>query len=195
MLTSLKFHIESIDVAKRPDEIQTKLLEIQQLIAQVIKEVRRVTFNLKPTVLSDYGMQAALNVFVKEIAKLSDIELTYQSDADGTLRLPQKIENNVFRIIQEAINNAIKYSEATRIDVSLHQTENFVVISVRDNGKGFDEKLVEKRSVNIESGRGFFNMYERTEYINGSLDVKSAPGEGTTIVLTVPVKTLVTADQ
>jgi two-component system, NarL family, sensor histidine kinase DegS len=195
MLTSLKFHIESIDVAKRPDEIQTKLSEIQQLIAQVIKEVRRVTFNLKPTVLSDYGLQAALNVFVKEIAKLSDIELTYQSDADGTLRLPQKIENNVFRIIQEAINNAIKYSEATRIDVSLHQTENFVVISVRDNGKGFDEKLVEKRSVNIESGRGFFNMYERTEYINGSLDVKSAPGEGTTIVLTVPVKTLVTADQ
>ena len=63
------------------------------------------------------------------------------------------------------------------------------------NGKGFDEKLVEKRSVNIESGRGFFNMYERTEYINGSLDVKSEPSRGTTITLTVPVKSLVTADQ
>jgi two-component system, NarL family, sensor histidine kinase DegS len=195
MLTSLKFHIESIDVSKRPEEMQTKLSEIQQLITQVIKEVRRVTFNLKPTVLSDYGLQAALNVFVKEIAKLSDIELTYQSDADTPLRLPQKIENNVFRIIQEAINNAIKYSSATRIDVSLQHSDNLVVITVKDNGKGFDEKLVEKRSVNIESGRGFFNMYERTEYINGSLDVKSEPGKGTTIVLTVPVKTLITADQ
>ena len=195
MLTSLKFQIESVDLNKRPEESQAKLVEIQQLITQVIKEVRRVTFNLKPTVLTDYGLQAALNVFVKEIAKLSDIELTYHSDADGTLRLPQKIENNVFRIIQEAINNAIKYSEASRIEVTLQQTDNVVVIMVKDNGKGFDEKLVEKRSVNIESGRGFFNMYERTEYINGSLDVKSEPGRGTTITLTVPVKSLVTADQ
>jgi two-component system, NarL family, sensor histidine kinase DegS len=191
----LKFHIESIDPQKRPEETQTKLSEIQQLIIQVIKEVRRVTFNLKPTVLGDYGLQAALNVFVKEIAKLSDIDLTYSSEADNSIRLPQKVENNIFRIIQEAINNAIKYSEATRIEVSLHQRENGIIIGVKDNGKGFDEKLVEKRSVNIESGRGFFNMYERTEYINGSLDVRSEPGKGTTITLTVPVKTLVAADQ
>ncbi len=195
MLTSLKFQIESIDPTKRSEEMQTKLHEIQGLIIQVIKEVRRVTFNLKPTVLGDYGLQAALNVFVKEIAKLSDIELNFHSDADGNLRLPQKIENNVFRIIQEAINNAIKYSEATRIEVSLQQNDSEVVITVKDNGKGFDEKLVEKRSVNIESGRGFFNMYERTEYINGTLEVKSVPGSGTTIVLAVPVKILITTDQ
>ena len=194
MLTSLKFQIESIDY-RRGEEMQAKILEIQQLINQVIKEVRRVTFNLKPTVLSDYGLQAALNVFVREIGKLSDVELTYASDADNTIRLPQKIENNIFRIIQEAINNSIKYSEATRIDVSLQQHESNVVITVRDNGKGFDEKLVEKRSANIESGRGFFNMYERTEYVNGNLEVKSAIGEGTTITLTVPLKNVVAIEQ
>lgn len=195
MLTSLKFQIESIDSKRKADEIQVKLKEIQQLITQVIKEVRRVTFNLKPTVLSDYGLPAALNVFVKEIGKLSDVELTYAAEGDTTVRLSQKIENNIFRIIQEAINNAIKYASATRIDVSLQHSDNVLVIIVRDNGNGFDEKLVEKRSVNIESGRGFFNMYERTEYINGSLDVKSAPGKGTTIILTVPIKSLVTVDQ
>ena len=195
MLTSLKFQIESIDVRKPADEMQVKFQEIQQLITQVIKEVRRVTFNLKPTVLSDYGLQAALNVFVKEIAKLSDIELTYSAEGDTTLRLSQKIENNIFRIIQEAINNAIKYSGGSRIDVTLRQTESVVVIAVKDNGKGFDEKLVEKRSVNIESGRGFFNMYERTEYVNGTLEVKSELGSGTVITLTVPIKTLVTVDQ
>lgn len=195
MLTSLKFQIESIDVKKPADAMQVKFQEIQQLITQVIKEVRRVTFNLKPTVLSDYGLPAALNVFVKEIAKLSDVGLTYSAEGDTTLRLSQKIENNIFRIIQEAINNAIKYSGASKIEVSLRQSENFVIIAVQDNGKGFDEKLVEKRSVNIESGRGFFNMYERTEYVNGSLEVKSALGQGTTIKLTVPIKTLVTVEQ
>lgn len=195
MLTSLKFQIESLDPTRGTEAMQQKLFEIQQLITQVIKEVRRVTFNLKPTVLSDYGLQAALNVFVKEISKLSDITITYSAEGDTTHRLSQKVENNVFRIIQEAINNAIKYSAASHIEVMLQQSDTLVVITVRDNGKGFDEKLVEKRSVNIESGRGFFNMYERTEYINGSLDVKSAPGKGTTIELTIPIRSLVTNDQ
>ncbi|RAW00068.1 sensor histidine kinase [Pseudochryseolinea flava] len=191
MLTSLKFHIESINATGDPTAVQQKLTEIQHLIAQVIKEVRRVTFNLKPTVLGDYGLQAALNVFVKEIGKLTEIKLAYQTEGDTSVRLPQKIENNIFRIIQEAINNAIKYSSATQIDVILQQEEETVNIIVQDNGNGFDEKLVEARSVNIESGRGFFNMYERTEYINGALSIKSEPGKGTRVHLAVPVKTLI----
>ena len=192
MLTSLKFQIESIDLKQDESAAQHKLTEIQQLIKQVIKEVRRVTFNLKPTVLGDYGLPAALNVFIREIGKLTDIELVYTMEGDSSFRLPQKVENNIFRIIQEAINNAIKYSEASRIEVKLEMTETDLLITVSDNGKGFDEKLVEARSINIESGGGFFNMYERTEYINGSLDIRSTLGSGTAVVLRVPVKTLLT---
>jgi two-component system, NarL family, sensor histidine kinase DegS len=134
-----------------------------------------------------------LNVFIKEIGKLTEIKLSYRTEGDTSIRLPQKIENNIFRIIQEAINNAIKYSSGTHIEVILVQGENEMTIEVRDDGNGFDEKLVEARSVNIESGRGFFNMYERTEYINGHLNIKSEPGKGTRVLLTVPVKSLVTA--
>jgi two-component system sensor histidine kinase DegS len=195
MLTSLKFQIESIDLKKDENVAKNKLSEIQQLINQVIKEVRRVTFNLKPTVLGDYGLPAALNVFIREIGKLTDIELVYSMEGDTSFRLPQKVENNIFRIIQEAINNAIKYSGASRIEVTLQMTELDLLISVADNGNGFDEKLVEARSVNIESGRGFFNMYERTEYINGNLDIKSTLGKGTTVILRSPVKTLATAGE
>lgn len=190
MLSSLKFQIESIDLQNNDQSVK-KLEEIQQLITQVIKEVRRVTFNLKPTVLGDYGLQAGLNVFIKEIGKLTDIELVYKVEGESSGRLPQKIENNIFRIVQEAVNNAIKYSETKRIEVLLHQSDHELVVTVRDEGKGFDEKLIEARSVNIESGRGFFNMYERTEYINGKLDLKSSPGEGTTITLTVPLRSAV----
>jgi two-component system, NarL family, sensor histidine kinase DegS len=192
MLTSLKFQIESIDLKHDESVAQQKLSEIQQLIKQVIKEVRRVTFNLKPTVLGDYGLPAALNVFIREIGKLTDIELVYTMEGDSSFRLPQKVENNIFRIIQEAINNAIKYSEASRIEVKLEMAEADLLITVSDNGKGFDEKLVEARSINIESGGGFFNMYERTEYINGALDIRSTLGSGTAVVLRVPVKTLLT---
>src|SRR5438445_420875 len=103
-------------------------------------------------------MQAALSVFVREISKLTDIDLTYRTEGEVSFRLPQKVENNIFRIVQEAINNAIKYSQASRIEIVLQQTETMVMITVKDEGKGFDEKLLESRSVNIESGRGFFNM-------------------------------------
>jgi signal transduction histidine kinase len=192
MLTSLKFQIESINL-KESEKTQTKIYEIDQLIKQIIKEVRKVTFNLKPTVLGDYGLQAALNVFTQEIGKLIDIKLIYKTEGE-LYRLPQKIENNIFRIIQEAINNAIKYSQAEIIEVFLRQTENDLMIIVKDEGIGFDPKIVEGRSVNIESGRGFFNMYERTEYVNGRLEIISDPGKGTTVTLTVPMRNAVLVD-
>jgi signal transduction histidine kinase len=104
------------------------------------------------------------------------------------IQLPQKVENNIFRIIQEAINNAIKHSGATRIEVLLRPVIDAIIIKVTDNGQGFDEKSIASRSASIESGHGFFNMYERTEYINGKLDIKSIPGQETSVTLTVPVK-------
>lgn len=193
MLTSLKYQIESIE--KNGDEkFNRRISEIMQGIKDVIKEVRRVTFNLKPTVLGDYGLQAALNVFVQEIGKLTEIDIIYRTEGDMTYRHPQKVENNIFRIVQEAINNAIKYSHAQKIEVMLQLTENDSIITVKDEGDGFDEKIIEARNVNIESGRGFFNMYERTEYINGHLEIKSAPGQGTTVRLTVPLRTPATVD-
>jgi len=183
MLTSLKYQIESIDL-KMTDTANKKIAEVDHLIKDIIKEVRRVTFNLKPTVLGD--LQAALHVFIQEISKLTDIKLNFKTS--GTLeRLPQKIENNIFRIIQEAINNAIKYSGAEKIDVVLQHTDATLLLVVKDEGRGFDPKLVEARNTNIESGRGFFNMYERTGYINGKLDIQSGPGEGTTVALSVPL--------
>ena len=192
MLTSLKFQIESINL-KESERAQTKISEIDLLIKQIIKEVRKVTFNLKPTVLGDYGLQAALNVFIQEIGKLIDIKLIYKTEGE-LYRLPQKIENNIFRIIQEAINNAIKYSQAEMIEVFLRQTDNELTILVKDAGRGFDPKIVEARSVNIESGRGFFNMYERTEYVNGRLEIISDLGKGTTVMLTVPMRNAVLVD-
>lgn len=192
MLTSLKYQIESIDL-KSGEKAAQKIAEVDQLIKQVIREVRRVTFNLKPTVLGDYGLQAALNVFIQETAKLVDVKLVFKTSGEID-RLPQKIENNIFRIIQEAINNAIKYANADLIEVTLSRIEDNIVITVKDQGKGFDTRLVEARSVNIESGRGFFNMYERTEYVNGQLSIQSKPDHGTTVTLTVPVKNAISME-
>jgi two-component system, NarL family, sensor histidine kinase DegS len=186
MLTSLKYQIESINLSNGQDAT-AKINDVQALINQVIREVRRITFNLKPTVLGDYGIQAALNVFIREIGKLTETPLHYHVSGEMSSRLPQQVENNMFRIVQEAINNALKYSAAEKIEVFFEQKENEITITVKDDGKGFEEKMVDTRSTNIESGRGFFNMYERAEYINSKLEIKSAPGSGTTVKLSVPL--------
>src|SRR5690606_6807724 len=110
MLTSLKFQIESVDLKKPEAVITEKLVDIKQLLVETIKEVRRVTFNLKPTVLGDYGLIAAISVFLKEVGKLSEVKLEFKPTPGLLVELPQKVENNVFRIVQEAVNNAIKYS-------------------------------------------------------------------------------------
>lgn len=186
MLTSLKFQIESIDLSDRAKS-EVRMKEVGQLIKDVIREVRRVTFNIKPTVLGDYGLQAALNVFITEIGKVTNVDLVF--DTSGEIdRLPQKIEDNIFRIIQEAVNNAVKYSEAAVIEVSLHQNEESLVVRVKDQGRGFDTGILKGRSTSIESGRGFFNMYERTGYINGNLEIQSETGAGTTVTLEVPLR-------
>ncbi|MBT1708858.1 type IV pili methyl-accepting chemotaxis transducer N-terminal domain-containing protein [Fulvivirgaceae bacterium PWU5] len=186
MLTSLNFQISAIDLVDTA-KAEKKIAEIDHLVKDVIKEVRRVTFNLKPTVLGDYGLQAALNVFIHEIAKLTAMSLTYTSE--GTIeRLPENVENNIFRITQEAINNAIKYSASPQVDVTLSQTDSDLLVSVRDTGKGFDARALKDRNIDISSGRGLFNMYERTEYIHGRLEIRSELGAGTTVLLTVPLR-------
>jgi len=187
LLTSLKFQIESIDPGNLSDARQ-KIEESKTLIKDLIKEVRRVTFNLKPTVLSDYGISAGLNVFIKEIDKLTNTNLVFENLTHFNERLPSEIENNIYRIVQEAINNAIKYAQSESIRISLSHTKDQLQVSIKDLGKGFDEQLLKKRDHKAESGNGFFNMFERTEYINGTLDVNSKPGAGTTVLLTVPLR-------
>jgi len=186
LLTSLKFQIESIDMGNYV-ESRNKLEEAKNLLKDVIKEVRRVTFNLKPTVLSDYGISPGLSVYVKEINKLTNVEITFSNKTGFSQRLPSKIENNIYRIIQEAINNSLKYSKTEAISVNLQHDQDNVIVEIIDNGVGFDEELLEKPNFKAESGNGFFNMFERTEYINGKLEVKSSPGEGTKVTLTVPL--------
>jgi len=179
MLTSLKFQIESIDL-KNGMQAEKKIGEIGQMIRDVIKEVRKVTFDLKPTVLGDYGLQAGLNVFITEIGKLTNTPLSLEVHGDG-VRLPQKIENNIFRIIQEAINNAIRHAGASRIAVELRATPAHLRIAVRDDGTGISPD--QKRQ-----GAGIGNMRTRARLISARFEVmRNKDGDGTSVEVSLPI--------
>lgn len=185
MLTSLKFQTASIDLS-RIKEAERKLIELNKLIKDIIQEVRIVTFNLKPPVLSDYGLVAGLKNLVQEIDKLSDNRLIFENVTDFQQRLPPKVENNIYRIVQEAVNNAIKYAHSPTVTVSLEHRIDELILTVEDAGVGFESKSTDL--FHADYGHGFLNMQERATYINGKLLIESKPGLGTIIKLFVPLK-------
>lgn len=185
MLTGLKYNLESIDLGN----IEKAKVKVEQLKLQaedIIKGIRTATFNLAPPELTDHGVVPAITKLTKELAKLTGKNIVLYSKTKFNVRLDSLIEINIYRITQEAINNAIKYAESTHIIVTITHTEEMLSIVIDDNGKGFDPDKVEKKK-NGDGGMGLTFMQERIKYINGRIFLNSELGKGTKVTLNVPL--------
>ncbi|MFH6934988.1 ATP-binding protein [Flavobacterium sp. FlaQc-30] len=185
MLTGLKFSLESINLDDR-EKSEQKIEYLKKLSLDIIKGVRTATFNLMPPELSDHGIVSSLAKLTQELSKLTGKEILFYNKTDFNQRLDSLIEINIYRLTQEAINNAIKYAESSHIIVQLSHSETLLSIIIDDNGKGFDINAVDKKR-NSESGMGLLFMKERIQYINGRVFIKSIPGEGTRITFNIPI--------
>ncbi|MDX5467669.1 MAG: type IV pili methyl-accepting chemotaxis transducer N-terminal domain-containing protein [Cyclobacteriaceae bacterium] len=185
MLTGLKYLLESIDL-KDPEKAEEKIEKLKVFTANIIKGVRTATFNLTPPELSDYGIVPALTELTQELGKLTDKNIILVNKTDFSQRLDTLVEINLYRITQEAINNAIKYADSTHILVTISHSENLLSITVSDNGKGFDKSSL-KPKPDKDGGMGLTFMQERINYINGRLFINSAPNQGTRVTLNVPL--------
>lgn len=171
LLTNLKLMVEQSKSTGKDAP------EITALIRHIIEEVRKISVNLMPSVLKDFGLVPAVENFLKLQFSASPIKITFQSSAENENTMPHEIALNIFRIIQEAMNNAIKYSEATEIQLSVTEFENQVNVFIHDNGKGFDPHTV-------RMGNGLINMKERVNMFNGHWELHSNTN-GTTIELEI----------
>ena len=185
MLTGLKFSLESINLDDKEKSAQ-KIDYLKKLSLDIIKGVRTATFNLMPPELSDHGINSALAKLTQELSKLTGKNILFYNKTNFDKRLDSLVEINIYRLTQEAINNAIKYADSTHIIVQLSHSENILSITIDDNGKGFDITSVEKKR-NSESGMGLLFMKERIQYINGRVFINSIPNEGTRITFNIPI--------
>ena len=185
MLTGLKYNLESIDI-KDIDKTASKIEHLKELTSNIIKGVRTATFNLTPPELSDHGIVPAITKLTLELGKLTGKNIVLFNKSDFNQRLDSLVEINIYRIVQEAINNAIKYADSTHILVSLSHSENILSIVVDDNGKGFDPNKV-KNVKNGEGGMGMTFMRERIKYIDGRFFLNSEPGKGSRVTLNIPI--------
>lgn len=183
MLTALRFNIESIDL-KNTEKAAEKISYLKALTADLIKGVRTATFNLTPPELSDHGIFPALHKMTIELSKLTGKTILFENKVEDNIRFDSLAETNIYRVTQEAVNNAIKYAQANYILVSINFNDGVLSIVIDDDGKGFDTSILNEVPKNTsEGGMGLFFMKERISYINGRLFINSDLGKGTRITI------------
>jgi two-component system, NarL family, sensor kinase len=141
-----------------------------------IKEMRRVAHNMMPEALMKFGLNAALRDYCHDINQSGILQVSYQSFGLGEEFLDQTVTITTYRIIQELINNTLKHAAAKNAIVQVTRTEQQLVITVEDDGKGFDTAILGQ-----SAGIGWTNIQHRVEFLKGKLDIISQPGKGTAV--------------
>jgi len=155
------------------------------LLVKVLEENRRIAHNLRPVELDNLGLAAACSSFCNEFQSRTNLKLEC-SLIPPTRRLPPMVELNLFRIVQEAINNIEKHAQAKLIKLQIRIQKGSVVLKIQDDGQGFDAKA-HKPGGKMRHGLGLTNMRERALSLGGTCEMISIPGRGTTIDVRVPL--------
>ena len=175
-LTGLKLKIASADIPFEQKQ------ELKELASETIEEVRRITNNLMPSVLLDFGLDAAVRQIITAIQKQTALQIEYEYHKLAELNiLPFEIQISLYRIVQEALNNILKHSKARLTRVALIETKNEIGLSIIDNGQGF---ILDS---NLKTGNGIVNMKERVRLFNGTFEMQSSL-EGTKINISIPLQ-------
>jgi signal transduction histidine kinase len=153
------------------------------LLDTSISELRRIAHNLMPETLNHYGLKTALEDFCTQVSPTGNPEISLQFFGDE-IRYTRELELTMYRAVQELVNNALKYSEATRINVQLFSEPNRLSAQVTDNGRGFDSRATEKE----RKGKGLENIRDRITALNGRFDIWSEPGQGTEISVEIEIE-------
>ena len=182
-LSAIKFSVEHSlrELRNSPDHTELKSLEtVIPLTQKTIEEVRRIVKDLRPSILDDLGILATINWFCREFQTVYSSIQIQKAVGIQENDIPSPLKTVIYRILQEALNNVAKHSQADRVYLSLQLEDDAVELKVHDNGKGFD--LTEAISLKpSRRGFGLASMRERAQLSGANFEIKSAAGEGTTI--------------
>jgi len=186
-MTAMSWRLAAVEQAlpSSHNKVHEQIVELRQLTEQVMSNLRQLTIRLRPAVLDELGLVPAL------IAYADDCSARYPFLADVAVtghrrRLPSEIETTLYRIAQEALTNVAKHAQATRSHIRLHFDEQEVTLSVADNGRGMDVPTAQ-RAAACGKGWGLAGICERVQLVEGTLNIRSAPGDGTEIYVQIPI--------
>lgn len=169
-----------------PVRAKLELSIMSNTVKNTINETRDIIYNLRPMTLEDLGLTATIERYINQIKLNNDIKISYKYNQENT-DIQSVVNVALYRVVQEACHNVIKHANATKIDININYTEKNIIISIKDNGKGFDVEKRRDAVCQFKSGYGLPIMKERINLLSGTLDVQSENKKGTIITISVPL--------
>ena len=183
MLSGIKYSFNTMkgNLIMTPENNQAFERSMDMLDSS-IREMRRVAHNMMPEALVKFGLNTALKDFCNEINQSGALKVNYQSIGLENAAIDQTTSITIYRIVQELINNTMKHAAAKTAIVQVAKSDQQLTVTVEDDGKGFDTAILNKAK-----GIGWSNIENRVEFLKGKLDVKSAAGKGTSVLIELNV--------
>jgi signal transduction histidine kinase len=170
-----------------PGQVRKELAQLEEMARRTTKEIRHMLFTLRPLILESQGLQAALEQYITKLAEADPMPVHLRAAPGVDQALDRNTQGVTFYIIEEAIGNARKHAGAQNIWVRLYVRGRVFFAEVEDDGTGFDVDTVQV-TYDERGSLGMINMQERAELIDGKLVIASAPGEGTKVELSIPLR-------
>ncbi|MDD4944827.1 MAG: response regulator [Rhodoferax sp.] len=186
-LTAIKINLQLGERYKdrAPPELYAENLRI---VEEALKQVRHLATGLRPSMLDDLGLAPALKWMAEQSANRSEFEVTFHHERTQ-VRLAPEIETACFRIVQEALTNISRHAQARHVDIALRRDGADLLLSVHDDGQGFDLAAMQERA-SAGGSLGVLGMQERAILLGGTLSISAAPGQGCTVQLRAPWRNL-----
>ena len=186
MLTGLKLHAEKLKSVQFHDEKnQRRFEQLVALIQDIIQTTRQISFNLMPSVLSDFGLNATLRLLCEQTAEVSGIKVAFDGDVNKRVEMGRPMEIGLYRIAQEALNNAVKHANADKIKIKLEHNKNQLILEISDDGKGFLISNLKSEDGIFLTRNGMENIRTRTQLLNGEMEIVSKVDSGTNLIVRV----------
>ena len=164
------------------EEINKKMKDSIELVNSTIATVRKIATDLRPSILDDLGLLAALEWQSEEFEKRSGIKVVFTNEA-GDISVVPHAATALFRIYQEVLTNIARHAVASQVNATLESDDKSLYFSIRDNGVGFDVNSIKGKKT-----LGLLGIKERSLLIGGTYEIKSKPGQGSEIVISIPLE-------
>lgn len=169
------------------NERQQRMEDLRKLITKSIDDIHRISYNLRPYLLDSFGLISALRWYSQTFQERSGIKINLHIEGKWQ-GIDPLLETTIYRVIQEALTNVSKHAGAKNVFILLERFSDMIKISIHDDGKGFDAEQCHDRNFG-EGGLGIFGMRERLSAVRGTFSIESTPGNGTKLLLEIPLQT------
>jgi PAS domain S-box-containing protein len=184
-LTAIKLDVSWLDRKIAGDSIiKERINGVLLMLTEMIQSIRRISTQLRPSILDDLGLIEALNWLVRDFGKRTGIAVEFDCP-EGPMKLEPAVTTGLFRIFQETLTNIARHAEATAVSARLYVEDDRLILTIMDNGRGFDPAVAKKKKT-----LGLLGMKERALMMKGAYEIDSQPGKGTSLRFSVPLHSL-----